>query len=577
MLKRLLAIALADRPAFFRATAWQIGMSLAALPFAASVQYLFDVVIPYAQSHQQAWPILAYAGACLTAWPMYAWISVRSYASAGMLNRTAVARIRRMVVDRLQHLSVGYYTKRGAGAVANQLTVDMGRVEGFLGTVGNGFFPNLTLGIGATTYLFFVNPVLAVAALLGVPLQMWILKAMSAKVAAHQRRVQAAGEDFAAKIVEYVAGMRVMKGLGTEDLAAADLGRSIDEIRESGIEAALTSRWLGLWTQFAWYATTTLIYTLGAFGIAGFLGVPFTVGQVIAFIALYGYVQAGAGAVTGFIDSWQSAKPAVDKLMEILDSDEVEDYLHPKQTVRLDGAMQFHQVDFTYPGTEKPALSNLELTIPKGQRIGLVGETGAGKSTFVDLVLGFWRPGAGTITWDGLGLEIIGRRQLRRQAAVMAQEAFLWNTTIRENIRLGRPGASDAEVEDAARKAQALPFIQAAERGFETPCGERGARLSGGQRQRVALARLFLRDPRIIVLDEPTSALDLETEAKLQIDLDALTAGRTTFIIAHRLSTLRSVDRILVFHQGRIVEDGTPAELLAKEGGRFRHLHDLSG
>ena len=157
----------------------------------------------------------------------------------------------------------------------------------------------------------------------------------------------------------------------------------------------------------------------------------------------------------------------------------------------------------------------------------------------------------------------------------MGQDSFLWNTTVRENIRYGRPTATDAEVEEAARKAQSDPFIRALERGYETFCGERGGRLSGGQRQRIALARVFLRNPSIVILDEPTSALDLETEANLQDDLEVLCRGRTTFIVAHRLSTLRDVDRILVFKKGSIVEDGTMEELLAKEGGYFARLMEL--
>jgi ABC-type multidrug transport system fused ATPase/permease subunit len=187
----------------------------------------------------------------------------------------------------------------------------------------------------------------------------------------------------------------------------------------------------------------------------------------------------------------------------------------------------------------------------------------------------FYVPGAGQILWDGHTLDELGRMQLRRQTAIMGQDAFLWNTSVRENIRYGRPAASDAEVEDAARKAQAHDFILRLEQGYDTECGERGARLSGGQRQRIALARVFLRDPAIVILDEPTSALDLETEAKLQEDLDRLCAGRTTFIVAHRLSTLRAVDRILVFHQGQIVEDGAPEVLKALPGGHFARLWAL--
>lgn len=578
-LKRLLALVFTERRQFIKATIWQVLQSLTALPFAAAVQILFDRVIPYAADPANGpfawWVIAAYALANIVLWPVHAWASVQAYAYAGLLNRISVARLRRIVVDQLQHLSLGFYTARGAGAVANQLTVDMGRVEGFLGTVGNGFVPGLTLGLAATIYLLITNPLLACVALLGVPLQLLVLRRMQERINEHQRRVQASGENFAAKIVEFVAGMRVTKGLGTEDLAAADVGRSIEEIRTTGFDAAITSRWLGLWTQFAWFTTSTLIYTLGALGIAGYLGVHFTVGQVVAFIAMYGYIQAGAGAITAFVDTWSAARPAMAKLVEVLDSDELEEYQQPKREVQIHGELRFADVRFRYPTGDRDTLSPFSLMIPAGQRVGLVGETGAGKTTFLDLVMGFYSPSAGTILYDGLALSEIGKRQLRRRSALMTQDAFLWNTTIRENIRLGRPGANDAEVEAAARRAQAHEFISETELGYETKVGERGARLSGGQRQRIALARIFLRDPAIVVLDEPTSALDLETESRLQEGLDALCAGRTTLIVAHRLSTLRAVDRILVFSHGRIVEDGTPRELLAIPDGHYRRLFDL--
>jgi ABC-type multidrug transport system fused ATPase/permease subunit len=189
--------------------------------------------------------------------------------------------------------------------------------------------------------------------------------------------------------------------------------------------------------------------------------------------------------------------------------------------------------------------------------------------------MGFYLPSGGELLYDGRPLAEIGLRQLRRHIAIMSQDAFIWNTTVQENIRYGRPGASDAEVMDAARKAQAHEFILNLAEGYKTVCGERGSKLSGGQRQRIALARVFLRNPRIIVLDEPTSALDVQTEARLLADLDTLCRDRTTFIVAHRLSTLRDVDRILVFHQGRIVEDGSREELLARPDGYFRRLHSM--
>jgi ATP-binding cassette subfamily B protein len=298
----------------------------------------------------------------------------------------------------------------------------------------------------------------------------------------------------------------------------------------------------------------------------------------LVFTGTFGFVRGSFQAFVAAYDSWMQAKPGLVAMLAILDSEELESFRHAHgvSRVRLKGELQLRDVSFRYPGIEgAPTLSDISLHIPAGQHVGLVGETGAGKSTLIDLILGFYIPNHGQILYDGRRLEDIGLLELRRNVAIMGQESFLWNTTVRENIRLGRPTATDAEVEQAAGKAQADRFIRALERGYETMCGERGGRLSGGQRQRVALARVFLRNPSIVILDEPTSALDLETEALLQDDLDTLCRGITTFIVAHRLSTLRSVDRVLVFKQGRIVEDGRVSELLANEAGHFARLTRL--
>jgi ABC-type multidrug transport system fused ATPase/permease subunit len=345
-------------------------------------------------------------------------------------------------------------------------------------------------------------------------------------------------------------------------------------MKTAGLDASITARWMAMWLQMSWQFMPTVLWCVGGWWLIGG-DQSLSIGELMAFVGLYGFVQAMFQAFVGTYEQWLPARPGMESLLGILDSKEMEDYVHPQKQLDIRGDIRLDGVTFSYPASGKPVLERIDVHIPAGQRVGLVGETGAGKSTFLDLVLAFHRPTSGEILWDGHPLSVVGRRQLRRTMAIMGQDAFLWNTTIRENIRYGRPSATDAEVEEAARRAQAHDFITAQEDGYNTPCGERGARLSGGQRQRIALARLFLRDPRIVVLDEPTSALDLETEARLQEDLDRLCAGRTTFIVAHRLSTLRAVDRILVFSEGRIVEDGTPAELLARTESRFRRLHDL--
>ena len=250
-----------------------------------------------------------------------------------------------------------------------------------------------------------------------------------------------------------------------------------------------------------------------------------SIGEIVAYVGLLAYVQCGFSAFTNTYEEWTKARPHLEAILSVLDSQELEAYRWPRRQVKLRGEVSFDRVSSRIRARTRPALSDVTLRIPAGQRVGLVGESGAGKSTLLDLLLGFYQPTEGRIRYDGSTLAEIGLRQLRRSTAIMGQEAFLWNASIRENVRFGRPQASDAQVEAAARRAQAADFIEQLEGGYEAQCGERGGRLSGGQRQRIALARLFLRNPAIVVLDEPTSALDLQTEARLENDLVSLCAG----------------------------------------------------
>jgi subfamily B ATP-binding cassette protein MsbA len=237
----------------------------------------------------------------------------------------------------------------------------------------------------------------------------------------------------------------------------------------------------------------------------------------------------------------------------------------------VQGRLGFEGLTFAYGG--EPVLRDLTLTIPAGQSVALVGPSGAGKSTFVNLVPRFFDPQQGAITVDGLDLRAVRQFDLRANIALVSQEPVLFDDSILENIRLGRPGATEAEVRDAARLAGALEFIESLPEGFAARVGERGSRLSGGQRQRISIARAFLKDAPILILDEATSALDTETERGIQASLQRLMKGRTTLIVAHRFSTIRDVDRVLVFEGGRIVADG-PREEVYRSNELFRRLWD---
>lgn len=574
-LVRLWQLLKEDRRHLLRGLFFQFWQCVSYLPFYAAVGIFIDRILsnPALPVEKKLQWTAVYAGANLMLWPLHGYFTVKAFAETQMLVRSAVARLRQMVVEQLQRMSMSYFTRMGAGALSNQMTVDLTRVENFLTVAVNQITTQVLIGFCTLIYLLLINPWLAALALLATPLQILLLRFMGGRVKVASEGMQQSGEVFSGRIVEFIAGMRLTKSFGNELIAAERLGQDIQDLKERGYETSILLRWMSLAVQLIWEFTGTLVWCAG--GVMHLYG-HISIGELVAFVGMMGFVRQGMMAFFNAYESWSQAKPGMHAIMELLDSDEIEQHAFAPGVVDIQGGLVFRKVGFSYPGKEgKQVLHDIDLEIPAGQKVGLVGETGAGKSSFLDLVMGFHLPNTGSILYDGHPLSEIGLRQLRSKVAIMSQDPFLWNTSVMENIRYGRPAASDAEVMGAARKAQADEFIANLAHGHATVCGERGSNLSGGQRQRIALARVFLRDPRFVVLDEPTSALDVETEAHLLEDLDELCKGRTTFIVAHRLSTLRKVDRILVFHQGRIIEDGHPSALLAQPVGHYRRLRDL--
>jgi ABC-type multidrug transport system fused ATPase/permease subunit len=548
---------------------WQVLQAVSHIPFAAGLGYLIDRILPTRRLDL----IGCYALANLALLPVHGAFALAAYVSAQRLVRATIARLRRLVVDQMHRLSIAFFASKGAGALSNQMTLDMSRVEVFLEHVSNSLIVNVAVGGATLIYLFVENARLAWIAVTLVPLQLLLVYIPRRRARRLQARVQARGEGFSERIVELISGIRVVKSFGNERHVRDGIVRQIDKLRDAGLRATLALRGQLLRVDLISLYVPVLVASFG-----GYLYVQgrVSIGQIVAFVGLLAYVQCGFSAFSNAYEEWAKARPHLEAILAVLDSQELEAYRLPRRSVVLRGDVRFRNVSFAYPGQARNALSDVTLHVPVGQRVGLVGESGAGKSTLLDLLLGFYQPTSGEIFYDGSTLADVGLRPLRRATAMMSQEAFLWDASVRENIRFGRPRATDAQVEAAAERAQAAGFIEQLEGGYDAPCGERGGKLSGGQRQRIALARLFLRNPAIVVLDEPTSALDLQTEARLEHDLAALCAGRTTFIVAHRLSTLRSVDRVLVFEAGRIVEDGSPERLLANADSAFARLHALA-
>ncbi len=329
--------------------------------------------------------------------------------------------------------------------------------------------------------------------------------------------------------------------------------------------------WWALVTVITRASTTITVLAIFTVGIALHQQGLTTVGEIVMFVSFATMLIQKLEQVVSFINNVFMEAPRLQEFFHVLDAvPAVRDRPDAIDTGRLSGLVEFNDVSFSYDG-KRPAVEDLSFTALPGQTIALVGPTGAGKSTAIALLHRAFDPQSGIIRVDGMDVRGLTLTALRRNIGVVFQEALLFNRTIADNLRVGKPDATDEELRIAASRAQALEFIERSEQGFATNAGERGRMLSGGERQRLSIARALLKDPPILILDEATSALDAVTEAKVNAALDEVMKGRTTFVIAHRLSTIRNATRILVFDSGRVIESGTFDELVAK-GGRFADL-----